>query len=688
MAEIATAYVQIEPTAKGISGSLSSMFGGEGASAGASFNSGFGRALGGLGKAAIGGIAAVGTAVAAIGTKFVDTAGDVSEYGDNIDKMSQKMGISAQAYQEWDAVLQHSGTSMDSMSRGMQTLQKNAANSADKFEALGLTQEQVASMSTEELFAATITGLQNMGKGAERTALASELLGASSKELGALLNTSAEDTQAMIDRVHELGGVMSDDAVKAAAAYQDQLQDMQTAFQGLSRNLMSEFLPSLTEVMGGLTEIFSGNTEGGLAQISEGINTLANGIMEAMPQLVETASTIIMTLAQAIIDNLPTLIPVAVDLIMQFTEFLIQNLPLLIEAAAQLILQLALGIAEALPELIPAIVDVVLTIAQYLIENIDLLIDAAIQLITGLAMGLIQALPILIEKIPEIVVALVQALIENAPLLVQAVIDTCKMLIEAFVTNFGPIVQRAGEVLKRMLDTVKQWLSQLPERLAYYAGQALGRFVNTLSQLPSKAQQIWNNVIQNVKAFGQNLVQNGLTMAKDFADRLINGLKEIPSKMLNVGKDIVEGLKNGIKEAWNSLTGWVKDLADNLIKGFKDSLKIGSPSKVFRDEVGIWIPAGIAEGIEAGMGTINSAMEDMTMSVMPAAMTDLATASYTPAPAQTTSNNQVYSLLAQYLPIIASGENVNVTLDVDGQRLFRIVQQQQQRNTQLVGVNA
>ena len=84
-----------------------------------------------------------------------------------------------------------------------------------------LSQEEVAKMSTEDLFAATIKGLQGMEEGAERTVLANELLGGAVKELGPLLNTSAEETDEMRRRVRELGGVMSEDAVKSAASFQD-----------------------------------------------------------------------------------------------------------------------------------------------------------------------------------------------------------------------------------------------------------------------------------------------------------------------------------------------------------------------------------------------------------------------------------------------------------------------------------
>ena len=107
----------------------------------------------------------------------------------------------------------------------------NAVENGNKaFQRIGLTQEELANMSQEEIFDATIAGLQNVEDETERTYLAGQLLGRGATELGALLNTSAEETQAMKDRVHELGGVMSDEAVKSAAAYQDQLQDMKTAF--------------------------------------------------------------------------------------------------------------------------------------------------------------------------------------------------------------------------------------------------------------------------------------------------------------------------------------------------------------------------------------------------------------------------------------------------------------------------
>lgn len=620
------AYVQIEPTFNGVQAKIDSEMGTAGEQSGKSFGAGFGKVLSGaggaLGKAGalVAGAAAVGgSAIAAMGSKLVSASGEVASYGDNIDKMSQKMGLTAEAYQEWDAVMQHSGTSMETMKASMKTL-ANAAEGGNKaFEALGITQEQVASMSQQDLFEATIAGLQNVEDTTQRTYLAGQLLGRGATELGALLNTSAEDTQAMRDRVRELGGVMSDDAVKAAAAYQDQLQDMQTAFSGLTRNLTAEFLPAMTTIMSGLTEIFSGNSEQGIAMITEGINSLMSGLTAALPQLLTIGAGIVQAIAQAILLNAPTLLQTGMELVTEIGTFILENAPLLFETATQLILQLAMGLAQALPELIPTITQVVMDICLYLVENIDLLIDAAIQLMVGLATGLIQAIPILIEKAPIIIVSLLTALLQAIPKLLEAGKQIITVISDALKT-YGPVL--------------------------FAKGQAL---INDLK----------NKVVEKVKSF------------------------------LEVGKNIVEGIKKGISDAWESLTSWFSEKIGALVDGVKDFLKIGSPSKVFAEDIGQWIPAGIAQGIENGMGVLDKAIDGMSTNVLAQGINTTVN-SVMDAATDTGrgSSEDLYALLSQVLPMILEYLAKDKSIQIDGQEVFRAMQRQARRNTQLVGPGA
>lgn len=240
------------------------------------------------GYAAVGvkSLAAVGTAAAGAGAALFSAVGSVASAGDNIDKMSQKLGMSATAYQEWDAIMRHSGTTIDVMQSSMKTLASAAETSKDAFNELGLSQEKIASLSQEKLFAETIKALQNVEDDTRRTYLAGQLLGRGATELGALLNTSAEDTEKMRREVHKLGGVLSDDAVKASAKYQDSLQDMQTAAKGLLRGAMAKAMPSITKAFQKLGKYISGPEGKKIqTQIAGIIETLAKGATRAIPRL-------------------------------------------------------------------------------------------------------------------------------------------------------------------------------------------------------------------------------------------------------------------------------------------------------------------------------------------------------------------------------------------------------------------
>ena len=93
---------------------------------------------------------------------------------------------------------------------------------------------------------------------------------------------------------------------------------------------------------------------------------------------------------------------------------------------------------------------------------------------------------------------------------------------------------------------------------------------------------------------------------------IVDGLADCYEDLKDAGKDIVSGLWQGIKDNWDDLKSSVKDAASDLVDGIKDFFKIGSPSKLFRDEVGKWIPEGIAVGIEGNTDSITNAMDDLT----------------------------------------------------------------------------
>ena len=512
-----------------------------------SFGDKFKSALGTAGKVgatALGAAAAAGTAMAGA---LVSGTKNLAEYGDNIDKNSQKLGISREAYQEWDAILQHSGTSMDSMTGTFRTLQKNIESNSESFQQLGISEEQVATMSREDLFSAVITGLQGMEEGSERSALATELLGRGATELGALLNTSAEDTEAMRQRVHELGGVMSDEAVKSSAAFQDSLQDMQTSIQGLGRGMLSEFLPSVTKVMDGLSMIFSGD-EGGAKIIADGVADMISRIRNAMPKMIATGEKLMESLLDVIIDNLPDLIEAGVEIIIKLAVGIVKALPKLLEKAPEIIKALLNALKENAPELLEAALEFIVVLGRGIVTTLPKLLEGAQKIITTLAEGLLKFIQILLQKAPEIIAKLTTSIIQNAPKLLQAATELISKLAVYIVQNLPKIVGVAAQVIVSFIGGLAKLYQQLNNAgrdiiVSVWNGlkalnpwqwgaDLIGEFINGLasgirrlvSTVSSVASTVWSYLHFSEPEVGP--LADFHTYAPDMIDLFVEGLKK------------------------------------------------------------------------------------------------------------------------------------------------------------------
>lgn len=235
---------------------------------------------------------AIGTAVVAAATAVYNIASDVAKKGDEIDKESQKIGLSAQAYQEWAYILEHNGTSISSVGQAIVNLSKNVGNaSEDTLEALeriGIGTNEALTMTPEELWEAVITNLQNMDAGTERTAISTRLFGRQAKELEPLLNSGAEATKELKDKVNELGGVMSDTLVSKSAEYEDAVTDLKTAWQGFKNDLAENTIPGMINVVNGFTAMLTGDFIPGLELAGSGIASFFQGTLETLYSYTES----------------------------------------------------------------------------------------------------------------------------------------------------------------------------------------------------------------------------------------------------------------------------------------------------------------------------------------------------------------------------------------------------------------
>lgn len=177
---------------------------------------------------------------------------------DRIDKMSQKLGLSRKAFQEWEFILSQSGVSIDRAGVGLRTLasqavqaERGSMRAVEAFRQLGVETKDANGQFKERniLFTEVVKGLQKMDDEIRRTALAADLFGMFGRELTPIMNATSESIDTLRSDAHDLGLVMSDDVVDAGVRMTDILDRLNRVMDTGKVVLGSIFLPLLESIL-------------------------------------------------------------------------------------------------------------------------------------------------------------------------------------------------------------------------------------------------------------------------------------------------------------------------------------------------------------------------------------------------------------------------------------------------------
>lgn len=573
MPDLGSAYVQIVPSAEGIGSSIKKAMEPEAKSAGESAGKSSGSSFAkGMGKALAGGAAAIGASVTLAAKKTWDMTSSVAAAGDEIDKMSQKIGISASAYQEWSYVFERSGASISGLQTGMKTLSSvitDAANGSEsaaaKLEAVGLSVEQLNGLSQDQQLELVVSSLQKMQKGAKRTSAATDLLGKSATDMAAIFNMTAGETYNLRAEAYEYGMVMSDDAVAASAAFQDSLTKLNGTMGGVKTQIASSLLPGFTELINGFSDLVAGNAgattsiQNGMTMILESFNTaipsmvslvgtLAQSVLEAAPQ-------IITSLASGIMEAIPLLLPVITDLVTQLVAALIALLPQLIDVGIKILVSLVQGLTDAIPQLIEMLPTIVTTMVSVLLDNLGLIIEAGIELLRAIIEGLDEALPMLIEMLPTIVATTVRVLLENLDVLVKGAFELWMGIVTGLGEMIPQLINKLPEVVQAVIDECTEPVKQLFTDLWTNVKEI---FSGVGTWFKAKFNQAWTYIKLVFAGWG------------DFFSGLWTKIKDKFSDIGSaLGGAISDAVKSGINGILSLIEGVIND-AIGLINGAID----------------------------------------------------------------------------------------------------------------------
>lgn len=191
-----------------------------------------------------------------------------------------------------------------------------------------------------------------------------------------------------------------------------------------------------------------------------------------------------------------------------------------------------------------------------------------------------------------------------------------------FMSTVSEIPGKIATFLAEVISNVASWASEMVQKAIQAGSEFVSSAINFIQQLPGKVWNWLSNTISNAANFASQFVQQAIQAGQNFFSEIVNKIGQIPGEMISIGSEIVNGIKSGISEAWSSLTGWLGNMAKGLIDGVKSALGIGSPSRLFADRIGKWIPAGITLGVEQAMPKAKAFMGRMSNELIDAANMD------------------------------------------------------------------
>lgn len=443
------------------------------------------------------------------------------------------------------------------------------------------------------------------------------------KSANALLATSNDRWAELTTQIDNSKGAAEEMSKVQLDNLDGDIKLFQSALSDAKIELSNQLTPSLREFVqfgsNGLTKITEGFKSGGLdgamkaigEVISDGLamivkklpefvkaglkllEALAQGIMDNLDVILDSALEIIFTIADALIDNIDKIIVAVVDIVLKIADKLTdpQTLTRLIEGAIKLALGIAQGLIKAIPKIVEALPQIISNIVTALIEGLPMLINGAVELIAMLVVHLPDIIMGLIQAIPEIIAAILGAMGpigEGLMELFSHAFDLVKGIWEGAVGFFGGIwdgikgafgavggffkdtFSKAKDLAVGAWENAKEKFSEKREQIQ--AGmEAIGGWCkDTFEKAKNLAAGAWDNAKEKF-AEKRELVKAGFEGIGNWFSTTFSKAKDNATSAWSNIKSKFGGIWDNIKSAFNigDALQWGKDMINNFINGIK-----------------------------------------------------------------------------------------------------------------------
>ena len=601
--ELAKAYVQIIPSAQGISGKIQQAIDPEAEPAGASFGSKLvGKLKGIIATAAIG--KALGSAISeganleqslgGIETLFKDSADKVKANAANAYRTA---GMSANDYMELTTSFSASLLSSlsNDTSKAADVADMAMTDMSDNANKMGTNMEDIKN-AYQGFAKQNYTMLDNLKLG----------YGGTKTEMERLLTDAQKITGIKYD-INNLSDVYS-----AIHVIQGQLDITGTTAKEAATTISGSFASMKAAAKNVMGEIALGMDVGPALQ-ALGETTITFFVGNLLPAVGNVLSA------------LPDVIAGITSIITRSMYMASNNMGAIVKQGGQIVLGLAAAILEQAPFLIEEVLYLVASIAQTLI-NMDWsavgqqiiselswsINSAALQilgiegnrLVTYLSDAISNQLPQLLNKGVEIVTNLANGILQNLPVIITMAETIIASFTGAILPALPMLLESGGQLIMNLASGI---IKNLPQ-IAIVAAQAIAKITATIGQnLP----QILQSGLEIIGKLAAGLVRGIPTLIGQIP-QIISGIRSAFSNVDwgTIGHNIIKGMANGLRNAghmlWEAVKGVLGSFKDNVLSFFG----IHSPSR-WGIYVGEMIDTGFAKGIIGELPSITSAVSKL-----------------------------------------------------------------------------
>ena len=293
---------------------------------------------------------------------------------------------------------------------------------------------------------------------------------------------------------------------------------------------------------------------------------------------VEDVADALVKFGGILVKSIGKMAPQVVKGVTELTKKLIPEIPKIIKQLIPTVLEGAISIINSLVEIFPAFI-------QLIEDNLPIIVEGAIKIIDTLLTALLEMLPQVLNMGVTLLLELIKGIAKSLPELIPAIVDAVVLMADTLIDNIDLIIDAAIQLVIGIVEGLLR-----PDSLAKITAAGIKLIFSLIEGILNAIPQL-------------------LALPIKIILELAEGFKEGLEKIKEVGANLISGLWNGMKEKWEGLKQKVADLAGGIVNKFKNVFGIHSPSKVFADQIGKQLSAGIGVGFEDELDNVYNDMQ-------------------------------------------------------------------------------